>query len=77
MPLWIPQAGEDNVNRHFMEVSIEKAVAAGLKFRPLSETVRDTLTWAQANPDQSTNPNWGLPREREQELLEAWFATQA
>jgi 2'-hydroxyisoflavone reductase len=27
-------------------------------------------------PDQSTEPELGPPREREQELLEAWFATQ-
>ena len=42
-----------------------------------AETVRDTLAWAQANPDQSTSANWGLPPEREQELLDAWFASQA
>ncbi len=73
MPLWTPQAGDDNVNRHFMEVSVEKAVAAGLKFRPLSETVRDTLEWDLSRP-ADTQRRAGLAREREREVLEAWKA---
>ena len=73
VPLWVPEAGDDNVNRHFMEVSVEKAVAAGLKFRPLSETVRDTLEWDLARP-ADTPRRAGLARERERELLEAWKA---
>ena len=50
-----------------------RAEAAGLTHRPFAEIVRDTLAWAQANPDQSTNPSWGLPPERDQELLDAWL----
>ncbi|HWS86089.1 MAG TPA: NAD-dependent epimerase/dehydratase family protein [Pyrinomonadaceae bacterium] len=71
MPLWTPQAGEDNVNRHFMEVSVEKALAAGLRFRPLSETVRDTLEWDLSRP-ADTERRAGLAREKEREVLEAW-----
>ena len=71
MPLWTPQAGEDNVNRHFMEVSVEKALAAGLKFRPLSETVRDTLEWDLTRP-AGTVRRAGLAREKEREVLDAW-----
>jgi hypothetical protein len=54
----------------------ERAEAAGLTHRPFAETVRDTLAWAQANPDQSRNDQWGMAPEREQELLDAWI-TQA
>ena len=72
LPLWTEGSPEWS-----LAMDTARAEAAGLTHRPFAETVRDTLTWAQANPDQSTNPNWGLPREREQELLEAWFATQA
>ena len=36
-----------------------RAEAAGLTHRPFAEIVRDTLAWAQANPDQATNPSWG------------------
>ena len=73
MPLWTPQAGDDNVNRHFMEVSVERAVAAGLKFRPLSETVRDTLEWDLSRL-ADTQRRAGLAREKEREVLDAWRA---
>jgi hypothetical protein len=55
----------------------QRAEAAGLTHRPFAETVRDTLAWAQGNPDQSTSEQWGMPAEREQELLDAWHAAQA
>ncbi|HEX7316619.1 MAG TPA: NAD-dependent epimerase/dehydratase family protein [Pyrinomonadaceae bacterium] len=71
MPLWVEQAGDDNVNRHFMEVSTEKAVAAGLKFRPLSETVRDTLEWDLSRP-ADTQRRAGLASEKERQVLDAW-----
>jgi hypothetical protein len=39
--------------------------------------VGDTLAWARANPEQSSNERWGLPAERERELLDAWQSTQS
>jgi 2'-hydroxyisoflavone reductase len=71
VPLWLDSS--DECNRYFMGVSIEKAVAAGLKFRPLSETVRDTLEWDLSRP-ADTQRRAGLAREREREVLEAWKA---
>lgn len=73
VPLWIPLSGDDDVNRYFMGISVEKAVAAGLKFRPLSETVRDTLEWDLTRP-AGTQRRAGLAREREREVLDAWKA---
>jgi 2'-hydroxyisoflavone reductase len=32
-----------------MEVNIDRALTAGLRFRPLSETVRDTYAWLQSS----------------------------
>jgi 2'-hydroxyisoflavone reductase len=72
LPLWTEGGPEWS-----LAMGTAKAEAAGLTHRPFAETVRDTLSWAQANPDLSTNPNWGLPPERDKELLDAWFATQA
>jgi len=65
MPVWVPDNEE---NAGFSRVSISKAIKAGLKFRPLDDTVRDTLTWAVTRP---TDHEWraGLKSEREQELL--------
>ncbi|MFL6336838.1 MAG: SDR family oxidoreductase [Pyrinomonadaceae bacterium] len=69
VPLWVDSSDEGN--RYFMGISVEKAVADGLKFRPLSETVRDTLEWDLSRP-ADTERRAGLAREREREVLEAW-----
>ena len=67
LPLWTEGSPEFS-----LAMGTGRAEAAGLTHRPFAETVRDTLAWAEANPDQSTNPQWGMPAEREQELLAAW-----
>lgn len=49
-----------------------RAIAAGLRHRPLEETIADTLAW-----DRGRGPlKAGLSSERERELLDAWRATQ-
>jgi 2'-hydroxyisoflavone reductase len=72
LPLWTEGAPEWS-----LAMATERAQAAGLTYRPFAETVRDTLAWARANPDQSTSEHWGIAPEREQELLEAWNSSQA
>jgi 2'-hydroxyisoflavone reductase len=67
LPLWTEGAPEWS-----LAMGTGRAEAAGLTHRPFAETVRDTLAWAQANPEQSTNAQWGMAAEREKELLEAW-----
>jgi nucleoside-diphosphate-sugar epimerase len=64
LPLWLhdPEA----VGMHRTDVS--RAIAAGLAFRPLEETVRGTLDEAE------TTDNAGMAPEREAELLAAWKA---
>jgi 2'-hydroxyisoflavone reductase len=66
LPLWLDASNEDW--RHFMEVDVARATAAGLTFRPLDETVAATLEQA-ARVD-----GVGLTAERERELLAAWWA---
>ena len=69
MPLWIPDSDPDSVG--FSTFNCRKAIAAGLAFRPLAETVGDTLAWDATRP--ADHP-WraGLEPEREAELLQAW-----
>ena len=52
-----------------------RAIAAGLTFRPLAETVRATLDWLATRPADYA---WkaGLTPERETETLAAWHAAQ-
>ena len=65
MPTWIP---DDEEGVGSSRVNVAKAIAAGLKFRPLEQTVRDTLAWAQGRP---ANHEWraGLTAEREADVL--------
>jgi 2'-hydroxyisoflavone reductase len=65
MPAYLPDSGDD---AGFAQVDMSKAIKAGLKFRPLEDTVRDTLAWANTRPAEHV---WraGLNTEREQELL--------
>jgi nucleoside-diphosphate-sugar epimerase len=72
LPLWTEGGPEFS-----LAMATGRAEAAGLTHRPFAEVVRDTLAWAQAHPDQATNDRWGLPAEREEQLLAAWLATQA
>ena len=47
MPMWIVQEG----NAGFSTVNCQRAISAGLTFRPLAETIRDTLAWANTRVD--------------------------
>ena len=69
MPLWLSEA--EPANAGFFAIDCRKAIAAGLVFRPLAETVRDTLEWDTA---RRSDHEWraGLKRQREAELLRAW-----
>ena len=76
LPLWIPQSDPDMLG--FSDVSCAKAIAAGLTFRDLAATARDTLAWDYARadaaepPSRALQPRAGLNPNREAELLRAW-----
>ena len=74
VPLWMPE--DDETNRYFLSVSVARAIAAGLTFRPLAETIRDTLAWDAARPSD-TERRAGLDRAREREVLDAWETQRA
>jgi len=65
LPAWIP---DDEEGVGFARIDISKPIQAGLTFRPLEETVRDTLEWAKTRP---VDHEWkaGLTAEREAEVL--------
>ncbi len=71
MPVWVPLKGDD-AGHPF--VNVDRALKAGLTFRPISETVRGTLDWwdtvAQERKDKPMRA--GLTAERETELLAKW-----
>ncbi len=71
LPLWIPD--EPGIQ----QTDVARAVAAGLRFRPASETLRDTARWdaehgADVSPTATGVAVAGLAPRRERELLDAW-----
>ncbi|MGH3105047.1 MAG: SDR family oxidoreductase [Gaiellaceae bacterium] len=75
LPLWV--AGDE----HFMEADVSRAVAAGLTYRPVEETVRDTLRWADGAGETAaplasgmTIGKAGMEPAREADLLAEWEA---
>lgn len=70
MPAWIPAEGE---YAGFGRISTARAQAAGLSYRPLHDTVRDTLAWWRTLPaDRRDKPRAGIGAEKEGEVLAAW-----
>lgn len=73
MPLWIPEYFplEGETEPWKMGISVKKALDAGLSFSPLEETILDVYQWEKARQDSKRKT--GISREKEQELLDAWF----
>lgn len=70
LPLWLPEryAGLSAVDN-------SRAVAAGLRFRAVNETVRDVLEYERGLHDAQYDA--GLNPERERELLQEWRDEEA
>jgi 2'-hydroxyisoflavone reductase len=76
MPVWVPD-GPDNAA--FSRRSIAKALAAGLTFRPLAVTAKDTLDWNKTRPAAelqglAEGRRAGISAQREADVLAAWKA---
>jgi 2'-hydroxyisoflavone reductase len=78
MPVWVPDRPE---NVAFSRRSIKKALAAGLTFRPLAVTAKDTLDWNKTRPaadldSLAKGARAGIGAEREAEVIAAWKTKQ-
>jgi 2'-hydroxyisoflavone reductase len=69
LPLWIA----DPAYFGMLAVPVDRAERAGLRTRPLAETVADTLAWVRSG-EAPAEPPAGLDREKEQRVLAAWDA---
>jgi 2'-hydroxyisoflavone reductase len=75
LPAWIPRQQSGST---MAAVSNARAIVHGLRFRPLAETVRDTLAWWKAQPEERRMKlAAGLAPEKERTLLAAWHAAHA
>ena len=60
-----------------MSVRNDKAIAAGLTFRPLAVTAQETLEYHRSRPaERQAVLKAGLTAEREKEVLELWKASK-
>jgi 2'-hydroxyisoflavone reductase len=73
LPVWVPGQGESG---GFARRRIDRALQAGLAFRPLATTAADTLAWFRQQPEaRQAKPKTGLTPTREAEVLGAWKAS--
>jgi len=79
LPLWMP-AAPDTAGTWTADVS--RAEAAGLRTRPVSDTVRDTWAWMRAGGDiaarhPSASPfTLGIDPDKEKRILAEWASAQ-
>lgn len=66
LPMWIP---EGDPHRGVTSADSSRALAQGLRVRPLADTVRDTLAWATAAQKRLGTLAAGLDPARETALL--------
>jgi 2'-hydroxyisoflavone reductase len=71
MPVWVYPSQE---TRGFSAYDCSKALGAGLAFRPLADTARDTLDWWKSLPPEQQTMRTGIDPEKESRILAAWHA---
>lgn len=73
LPAWVPG---DGPTAGFSRRSNRRALAAGLSFRPLAETIGELLEWHAARPEAERGPRLraGIDPAREAAVLAAWRA---
>jgi 2'-hydroxyisoflavone reductase len=70
MPVWVPASG-DSIG--FAQINCQKAIGRGLRFRPVEDTVRDTLAWWKTLPEERRGKlRAGLTADREIAVLGEW-----
>lgn len=70
LPLWVPSE-----MKGFSRFDCSKALTAGLRFRPLMETIQDVLAWNTARLANYIL-RAGLTPDRERQLLNEWHSIQ-
>ena len=74
LPMWFDNVGE---MAGFGTMSNARAVKAGLTFRPIRDTARDTLAWLATITDEAERTklrSTGITRDKEAKVLAAWKA---
>ena len=76
VPLWVPASDPELAG--WPTIRSDKAIAAGLTYRPLAETIRDTLAWSDSRePGAVKWEKLGLNAENEAQALSQWAAKRS
>ena len=81
LPLWLAVSANPEY-AGFDAVDVSRALAAGLRFRPIRDTVAETLAWERERsgaPEKDWGPSAlarGLDPERERTLIDRWRSRQ-
>jgi len=69
LPLWIPENDEDSGG--LLLSDSKRAIAAGLTYRPILDTIKETLEWdvREGGPPDSPIRVTPIPRKREASIL--------
>ncbi len=77
-PIWAPFEGE---TKGFHTWKNERAIKAGLKFRPMEQIAKDALDWLNEQPENRQTMilkgSGAMSMEKEKELLEAWHKSES
>lgn len=71
----VPWILPEGPNLGHAQINIDKAKAAGLTFRPMQQTIKDTLAWWHSDAvtnERRAQPRFVLTPEREAQILAAW-----
>jgi 2'-hydroxyisoflavone reductase len=73
MPMWVDNHGDA---AGFGTRQNAKAVKAGLTFRPIGDTARDTLAWLPtlSEDERAKARSSGIKQDKEARVLAAWKA---
>ncbi|MGW4028466.1 NAD-dependent epimerase/dehydratase family protein [Streptomyces sp. NPDC004838] len=75
LPIWVPPAEARDLYNAVFTLNVDRAVASGLRCRPIRETVADTWSWLRSAggtaPARGNRPGVGLAPEVEAEVLGA------
>jgi 2'-hydroxyisoflavone reductase len=72
MTVWVPPVGE---YAGFAASNIDRAIEAGLTFRPLADTAVATMKyWNSLDEEKRSKPRAGCPAELEEKVLKAWHS---
>jgi len=71
LPIWDPPSGD---TAGLGLIRCDRAVAKGLTFRTMEQTIRDTLEWQKSRPAANQTLRSGLTAEKEAELLKKLHA---